>query len=125
FRDFGAATEAPELVTGFAFNGDGIMYVGATAPRMGVFVIDTGGAPRVAVGPIARAFETDQALADGRLDPEAVKHAAVREPWAASYTVPDTSKAPPVQVEMENTDPLTFVATAKQDIGPLTLELLD
>jgi hypothetical protein len=42
---------------------DGISYVGASAPRLGVFVVDTGGPPRAFVGPVARAYETHTPLA--------------------------------------------------------------
>src|SRR5206468_6116520 len=34
-----------------------VQYAGVRAPALGVFVVDTGGAPRVMVGPIASAYE--------------------------------------------------------------------
>src|SRR5262249_60090628 len=49
---------------------EGIAYVGATAPRLGVFVVDVGGAPRAFVGPVGRAYEGHGPLAD-RLTHEA------------------------------------------------------
>jgi len=50
----------------------GVHYLGAKGPRLGVFVIDTGGAPRVMVGPVARAYQHTGPL-DHRLDDEAAK----------------------------------------------------
>ena len=32
-------------------------YVGATAPRLGIFVVDASGPPRAMVGPVAHAYE--------------------------------------------------------------------
>ena len=72
------------------FTGAKISYIGATAPRLGVFVIDTGGAPRLAVGPVARAYEYRGEVAH-RLDDDAGKALADADrlaPWAASYTAP-------------------------------------
>ena len=63
-----------------------VVYAGATGPRMGVFVVDAGGAPRVMAGPVARAYEltstTDKRLNDdtGAAAPDK------RDPWARSYT---------------------------------------
>lgn len=63
-----------------------VVYAGATAPRMGVFVVDAGGPPRVMVGPVARAYELTGSL-DKRLDDESGLAAPdKRDPWAASYT---------------------------------------
>jgi hypothetical protein len=65
-----------------------IDYVGARGPVMGVFVIDAGGAPRLAVGPIARAYGTKTSTNDKRLtDAAARKLTSFDAPWAASYTV--------------------------------------
>ncbi|MCW5809059.1 MAG: DUF3160 domain-containing protein, partial [Deltaproteobacteria bacterium] len=64
----------------------GIHYLGAKGPRLGVFAVDTGGAPRLMVGPVARAFEHTGPL-DRRLSDDDAPAVAGRAPWAASYTV--------------------------------------
>jgi hypothetical protein len=104
-----------------------VSYAGATAPRMGVFVVDAGGAPRVMVGPVARGYEVHGPLAT-RLDDEAAsKLAKVEDPWAASYTVP----APPeptlsLSIEMDfKTDSPVATVTAKRATAGVTVELLD
>ena len=74
-----------------------IAYVGATAPRMGVFVVDTGGAPRAFVGPVARAYEVHGPLG-ARYTDESAKTLTRRDaPWAASYTV----AAPPTPSSLQ------------------------
>jgi hypothetical protein len=110
------------------FTGEGIAYVGATAPRLGVFVVDTGGAPRLMVGPVARAYQY-QGPVGHRLDDAAGRELAGtdrRDPWAASYTVAppaeprlsfgwsrDDGKSPPVTVETDTA------------LGPVTIEMYD
>ena len=47
-------------------NDNAVVYAGAKEPRLGIFVVDTNGEPRVMVGPVARAFEHVGSL-DGRL----------------------------------------------------------
>lgn len=57
-----------------------IDYVGATDPRVGFFVVDTGGPPRLMVGPVARGYEHTGPLAR-RLDDAAAN--AMRHPVAS------------------------------------------
>ena len=75
-----------------------IAYVGATAARLGVFVVDTGGPPRAFVGPVSHAFEytgpTDRRLTDA--DAERASRDG-RAPWAASYTAAAPAE-PPLQL---------------------------
>jgi hypothetical protein len=135
FRDFSDATTAPDFVTGFAQNLDTVFYAGATAPRMGVFVVDTGGGPRVVTGPIARAYETAWPTSSGRLNRWELDDKAVprREPWATSYTVIDGAKPPPIDIE-EEWDPAAtedkprkvwFAATGDATNVDVTIEILD
>lgn len=131
FRDFDDATAAPELISGYAFSADHVAYAGATAPRMGVFVIDVGGAPRVAVGPIARSFEIRHPTADRRLTDDdvsayATTKLAVKEPWAASYTVIDRATPPPIEVvDTFDGTSFGFEVKSQSDVGDVTLTLLD
>jgi hypothetical protein len=68
-------------------NGDqGIHYLGAKGPRLGVFVVDAGGAPRLMVGPVARAYQYTGKL-DHRLDDAGAAAIEGSAPWSASYTV--------------------------------------
>jgi hypothetical protein len=67
---------------------DQVVYAGATGPRMGVFVVDAGGAPRVMAGPVARAYELTSTTAK-RVDDESGAAAPGKlDPWARSYTAP-------------------------------------
>jgi hypothetical protein len=103
----------------YTSSNDGISYVGAGAPRLGVFVVDTGGPARVVVGPVARGFGHHGPL-DQRLDDAAgaaLSAAEREEPWAASYTVPAppapaltlrySGEADRVAVELDAGAPLT------------------
>jgi Protein of unknown function (DUF3160) len=103
-----------------------ISYAGASSPRLGVFVVDTGGGPRAFVGPVARAFEHHGPLAH-RLDDEASRHlASVDDPWAASYTV----KAPPnvplrVGVSPGDDPKASITIESPRALGAVTIELYD
>ncbi|MCX5744200.1 MAG: DUF3160 domain-containing protein, partial [Proteobacteria bacterium] len=70
----------------------GVHYLGAQAPRLGVFVVDTGGGPRVMVGPVAHAF-TFTGPQERRLTDDDAAGLAGNEPWAASFAI--ASAAPP------------------------------
>jgi hypothetical protein len=115
-----------------------ISYVGASAPRLGFFVVDRGGAPRVMVGPVARAYATRMPPAR-RLDDRAARALAVRaDPWARSYAV---GGAPEPAMVVRYDGPLYEPATssdalaaasglgvtveARKPVGAVTLTLLD
>jgi hypothetical protein len=118
-------------------NAGTVVYAGATTPRLGLFVVDTGGEPRVVVGPVARAFEHRGDLARrlrdddvGKLQPLAPQ----AEPWAASYTAPAPAE-PALAIltlpddgsgtsETEATGPSFAVRTGGRAVK-VTLELLD
>ncbi len=70
-------------------NTETVAYAGARAPRIGVFVVDVGGAPRVVVGPVAHGYEHHGPLRDRLTDETSttIHLAAVAEPWAESYAV--------------------------------------
>jgi hypothetical protein len=103
-----------------------VAYAGAGTPRVGLFVVDTGGAPRVMVGPVARAYEHHGPLAK-RLDDEAAAQLpSVAEPWAASYTVAGPA-TPALSVGFSNDGPnkASAVLEAPRALGPVTIEVLD
>lgn len=130
YRNFSDATSDPDFLTGFAQNKDTTMYLGASAPRIGVFVVDTGGPPRVVVGPIAHAWETTAATSQGRLELDRYDDTKPKpdmaEPWSASYTV-EASAAPKMIVQETWDDKLGngFEITAASTIGPVTFRLMD
>jgi hypothetical protein len=80
---------APASFIASYFTGGKIAYLGATDPRLGIFVVDSGGPPRLAVGPVARAYEAHGEV-QHRLDDAAATKLAETDrvaPWSASYTV--------------------------------------
>ncbi len=135
-READGLKEADLIADVYTSSNAGISYLGVGAPRLGVFVVDRGGAPRLMVGPVARAYEHLGPLAK-RLDDQAARRlpaTARADPWAASYTsalVPEPSlslsfdaywtpddkpeKAPHDWVRIE----------AKEALGPVTVTLLD
>ena len=128
FRNFNDATHEPDFLTGYAQNELDTMYLGASDPRIGVFVVDTGGPPRVVVGPIAHAWETSAPTSKGRLEideTDPTTRPAMHEPWAASYTV-EATKPPKLVIREAWRDGANgFEIVAATAVGPVTLKLLD
>jgi hypothetical protein len=60
-------------------------YLGARGPRIGLFVVDADGGPRLMVGPVAQAFAASGPVAN-RFTDETADKATAHAPWAASYT---------------------------------------
>jgi hypothetical protein len=102
---------------------DGISYAGASAPRLGIFVVDTGGAPRAFVGPIARAYETHTPLETRLTDEAARTLTAVDDPWAASYTVANPAARPTLALRYDAETGSVIVRASA--LGPATIKLLD
>ena len=108
-----------------------ILYLGARAPAMGIFVVDTGGPPRVMVGPVANAFSHVGPLTKRLTDADTYK-VARSAPWETSYTAP--APVPP-PLEVRGTYPagsaekspksLTFELRSTRAIGNVTVEALD
>jgi hypothetical protein len=108
-------------------NANRVVYAGATEPRVGIFVVDTAGPPRVVVGPVARAFEVQTSLEHRLNDAEAAKLPRVSDPWAKSYTVPGRPMPPLALrgVDYDGTSPTTFRIRSSTNVGRVTIELLD
>jgi hypothetical protein len=102
---------------------EGIAYVGATAPRIGVFVVDTNGPPRAFVGPVARAYEVRGPLGTRYTDESARALPHVDEPWAASYTLAAPAAAPAIRVAYDRDRGVVIEAAAA--LGAATVKLLD
>jgi hypothetical protein len=73
-----------EYIADYFTSQTGVAYVGATAPRLGIFVVDASGPPRAMVGPVAHAYEVFGPLAARHTDETARTLARRDEPWAAA-----------------------------------------
>ncbi len=102
FPSIDEAFERPELIADFytSSNLGAVGYVGARRPRLGFFVEDTGGAPRVMVGPVARGYEHVGSISRRLDDAAALRLKKVSEPWAKSYT-PPAPAAPKLEVTLD------------------------
>jgi hypothetical protein len=113
----------------------GILYLGAQRPHLGVFDVDTGGGPRLMVGPVAEAFQYTAPLEKRATDAD-VPTLAVAQPWAVSYS--STGPATPafaVAFQRQGTkggkwgrDVIAQTAlklASKTALGAVTIELLD
>src|SRR5580704_12597352 len=78
---------AAEYIADYFTSQEGVAYAGATAPRLGIFVVDAGGPPRAFAGPVAHAYETWGPLATRYTDETARVLAQRDEPWAADYMI--------------------------------------
>lgn len=106
-------------------NANAVVYAGASEPRLGLFVVDTGGSPRVMVGPVARGFEHVAPLDRRLTDDDAAKLTKVREPWAASYTAPALPAPPLAVLSLSGSERgRTFALRSTRALGAVTLELL-
>jgi hypothetical protein len=90
-REHGATGNTSFIADYFTLtNAEKVAYLGAEGPRMGIYIVDTGGEPRAMVGPVAKGFETHAPIL-GRLDDEKVFEPTTTKsaPWRASYAVPE------------------------------------
>lgn len=113
-----------DYIADYFTSAKGIAYVGATAPRMAVFVVDTGGAPRAFVGPVARAYETFGPLGRRYTDETAKTLAARDEPWAAAYTIPAAPGPSSLQLRYD-TESREVVFASDRALGTATVKALD
>ena len=65
-----------------------VLDVGAEMPRLGLFVVDTGGEPRVMVGPVATGYEARPGLEEPRWTDTSAVTKPHEAPWRALYTTP-------------------------------------
>jgi Protein of unknown function (DUF3160) len=103
-------------------------YAGVRDVRLGVFVVDTGGAPRVVVGPVSDSFEAHEPLP--RLGDADVVKVHAEAPWAKSYVAAALPEPPltlkgRVKDAAGKTDRVTLTARSTRALGPVTIELLD
>lgn len=127
-RDETDALEDAKLVADYfvSVNGGTADYAGVKSVRMGFFVVDTGGGPRMAVGPVTRSFQAKGPIAPrwSDDDADAIKGSS---PWSASYT--SNAVAEPAFVlktaHGELDEGITIEATTTSALGPVTIALLD
>ena len=105
-------------------------YVGVSSVRLGVFVIDVGGSPRIVTGPIARAFEHHRTFGPGmpRLNDESAASLATEDqhdPWAKSYTVAPPPDITPVTVTYDPDTSPSITVEAEVALSEVTFALLD
>ncbi|MDI1479869.1 DUF3160 domain-containing protein [Polyangium sp. y55x31] len=131
-REIGATRTADLVADYFTLtNANQIAYLGADGPRLGVFVVDTGGEPRAMVGPVARGYEIHAPI-EKRLDDEAARtHLDKRAPWRESFAtapVPDPSIGLAGDVYSCARDgklEARLVLASDRKLGPVTVALLD
>ena len=113
-----------EYIADYFTSQDGVAYVGATAPRLGIFVVDAGGPPRAFVGPIARAYEVHGPLGTRYTDETARAISDRDEPWAAGYTV--AAAPPPSSLQLHyDAEVRQLVLTSDHTLGKATIKVLD
>jgi hypothetical protein len=100
---------------------------GAVAPRLGFFVVDVNGPPRVFVGPVAHAFELRTPITKRPKDSDKISAKRRIEPWFASHVAP-APRAPAVTVVGLGVDYVNDKAVhrfAVHSAAPVSIELLD
>jgi len=126
-REIGAQKSAAFVADYFTLTNAGVVrYLGAETPRLGVFVVDTGGPSRLMVGPVARGFEASSAI-DHRLDDAHALRAPGRvAPWRRSYMIDDDRPRIVVRrVECGDDGALRYAISGVPAGAEVTLTLLD
>jgi hypothetical protein len=113
-----------EFIADYFTSRDGVAYVGSTAPRLGIFVVDVGGPPRAFVGPVARAYEVHGPLATRYTDETARVVAQRDEPWAARYMIAAAPPPPSLQLHYD-AEARQLVLTSDRALGQATIKVLD
>jgi hypothetical protein len=65
-----------------------VFMLGAEAARLGLFVVDKGGEPRLMVGPVATGYEARAPLSEPRWTDETAWNSVHSSDWASTYTAP-------------------------------------
>jgi len=91
-----------------------VAYLGAHAPTLAFFVVDTAGPPRLMVGPVARAWAHVGPLATRLTDAEAADLPRTPQPWDTTTTAP-----PPPEPNLA----LTFEPVDDRPEATMTVQL--
>jgi Protein of unknown function (DUF3160) len=134
FGDHHQAFGGADFVADYFTSGETgrVAHVGVRNVMMGVFVVDTGGGPRVVVGPVADAYGYTGNPGQRLTDAEARKldTSATDRRWSRGYMVPGADEPPLVMtahlVRTKGKMPaVTIIAESTKDLGPVTIELYD
>jgi hypothetical protein len=110
-----------------------VAHVGVLGVRLGVFVVDSGGPPRVVVGPVTAAYGFTGGPGQRLTDVEATKLAPRErdERWMASYTA-SAAEEPPLALDVRThaskagkMPAVSIAARTSRTLGPVTIELYD
>lgn len=125
-REIGALRGVDLVADWFTLTNAGeVRYLGVEKAALGVFVVDTGGAPRVMVGPVTKGYEVAGPI-DRRLDDEAAREVPGKSaPWSASYLAPRVP-GPELGVQIEDcAGEVRVVVAGAAPLGTVTATLLD
>jgi hypothetical protein len=135
-REIGATRATDVIADYFTLTNAGqVAYLGADGPRLGVFVVDTGGGPRALVGPVAHGYELHAPLGK-RLDDGAARgRADKRAPFRASFAAEPPPEPPlgltvstfecPASSEPDAKVEVRVVLASERALGPVTVTVLD
>jgi hypothetical protein len=103
-----------------------ISYVGALEPRLGIFVVDVAGEPRVMVGPVTRAIQRSDPIGTREDDDDVYRlyhpEKGYASPWEKSH-VGDMPREPFLDVSVDGE---TFTVTPGEPaLGDVTVETID
>ncbi len=103
-----------------------IGYAGVAGVNLGVFLVDTCGAPRLFVGPVPRAFEYMGPIDTRLTDDKAATLTGTTSPWADGYTAP-AHKEPSLSVSIypSGEHSVEGEIESKEPSGTLLVTLLD
>ncbi len=136
FRDYHEAFGSSSFVADYFTSSDtgDVAHVGVHGVKLGVFVVDTAGPPRVVVGPVADAYGYTGSHGTRLTDEEALHlpDASRERPWAFSYTVAAPPE-PPLTVRVvrvgpgkdDRAPPVTLELSSSRALGPVSVELVD
>lgn len=100
------------------------IWIGATHPRVSVFVVDNGGFPFAAVGPIARAWTRTAPVNTSATQLRA--SAPATSPWSSTWMVVQ-DPAPPLALTVveDHARRRSVMMRSSIELGRVTIELLD
>ena len=131
-REIGASLSTDVVADYFTLtNANKIAYLGTDGPRLGVFIVDSGGAPRALVGPVAHGYEIktpiEKRLTDADARSSLTKTAPFRESFAvAALKEPNLGLAGQLfECTTDGKLEQRLVLASDHNLGPITVTLLD
>ncbi|HMU37400.1 MAG TPA: DUF3160 domain-containing protein [Pseudomonadota bacterium] len=107
-----------------------VSYVGTNDVVLGLFVVDTGGPPRVVAGPVLAAYETHHSLqaTPSRLSDETAAQLPSQSrlaPWSQSYTAKAPTEVPDLSLTFDPDASLDIMLETPKPLTAVTVSLLD